>query len=276
MLLLRINGLIITKGNIMRKVQYETDNLLKMFHQRKVLTFDVIGEALGTTVKMTIFRKLKMLSYRSSYSYAGKYYTLDKIAMYDKNGLWSFNRIHFSINGSLMNTIIYLVGCSENGYFASELNKILHVRVQEALFKLYSNQKVYREQIRGEYLYLSVDRWEQQLESRKHLIEAEVEDKELYFVSGYDSAEVRSVLQLFLSTLNEKQRRLYAGFESMKLGRGGDSIMSRITGMNIKTIANGRKELLSHDITTNRIRQEGGGRHALKKNRNIKEDRGVN
>lgn len=164
-----------------------------------------------------------------------------------------------------MNTIIYLVGCSENGYFASELNKILNVRVQEALFKLYSNQKVYREQIRGEYLYLSVDRWEEQLESCKHLIEAEVEDKELYFVSGYDSAEVRSVLQLFLLTLNEKQRRLYAGFESMKLGKCGDSIMSRITGMNIKTIASGRRELLSHDITTDRIRQEGGGRHALKK-----------
>ncbi|MBI4650677.1 hypothetical protein HY745_05210 [Candidatus Desantisbacteria bacterium] len=228
MLLLRIDGLAITKGNIMKKVQYETDKLIKIFHQKKILTFDVIGEALGATVKMTIFRKLKMLSYHSSYSHAGKYYTLDEIAMYDKNGLWSFNRIHFSVNGSLLNTIIYLVNNSENGYFSSELKKILNVRVQEALFKLYSNQKIYRDQIGGEYLYLSVDRWEQQLESRKHLIEAEVENKELSFISGYDSAEVRKVLKLFLSTLNEKQRRLYVGFESMKLGRGGDSIMSRV------------------------------------------------
>ena len=260
----------------MRKVKYETDKLLKMFHQNKVLTFDVIGEVLGTTVKMTILRKLKTLSYHSSYSHAGKYYSLDEIARYDENGLWSFNRIHFSVHGTLINTMIYLIDRSENGYFASELKQILKVRVQEALFKLYSNQKVYRKQIRGEYLYLSIGKWEQQLSRRKHLIEAEVEDKELYFVSGYDAVEVRSVLQLFLSTLNEKQRRLYAGFESMKLGRGGDSIMSRITGMNIKTIANGRKELLSHDITNDRIRQEGGGRHSIKKNRGIKKDRGVN
>ena len=260
----------------MRKIKYETDKLLKMFHQNKVLTFDAIGEVLGTTVKMTIVRKLKTLSYHSSYSHAGKYYSLDEIARYDENGLWSFNRIHFSGKGTLINTILYLIDCSENGYFASELKKILKVRVQEALFKLYSNQKVSRKQIRGEYLYLSIDRCEQQLEKRKHLIEAEVEDKELYFVSGYDSAEVRSVLQLFLSTLNEKQRRLYVGFESIKLGRGGDSIMSRITGMNIKTIAIGRKELLSHNITTDRIRQEGGGRHSIKKNQCIKKDRGVN
>ncbi len=266
MLLLRIYGLPILKGNIMRKVQYKTNRLLKMFQQKKVLTFDVIGNTLGTTVRMTIFRKLKVLSYCSSYSHAGKYYTLHEIASYDEHGLWSFNRIHFSRNGSLMNTIIYLVESSENGYFASEIKKIVKIRVQEALYTLYSNHKVYREQIRGEYLYLSLERWEQQLENRKHFIETGVEDKELFFVTGYDSAEVRSVLRLFLSTLNEKQRRLYAGFESMKLGRGGDAIMSRITGMNIKTIARGREELLSHNITTDRIRREGGGRHSIKKN----------
>jgi hypothetical protein len=260
----------------MRKVKYETDKLLKMFHQNKVLTLDIIAEVLGTTVKMTILRKLKKLSYHSSYSHAGKYYSLNEIARYDENGLWSFNRIHFSVNGTLINTIIYLIDRSESGYFASELKKILKVRVQDTLFKLYSNQKVYRKQINGEYLYLSIGRWEQQFEKRKHLIEAEAGEKELYLVSGYDAAEVRSVLQLFLSTLNEKQRRLYAGFESMKMGRGGDSIMSKITGMNIKTIASGRKELLSHDITNDRIRQEGGGRHSIKKNRGTKKDRGVN
>lgn len=201
-------------------------NYLNCFSKKKVLTFDDISMALGTTVKMTIFRKLKQLSYCSSYSHAGKYYTLNEIPVFDKNGLWSFKRIHFSRNGSLMSTIIYIAGCSENGYFASEIKKILKVRVQEALYKLYLNQRVHREQIGGEYLYLSIGRWEQQL------------------VAGYDSAEVRSVLPLFLSTLKEKQRRLYVGFESIKLGRGGDTIMSRVTGMNIKTIARGREELL--------------------------------
>jgi len=52
----------------------------------------------------------------------------------------------------------------------------------------------------------------------------------------------------------------------MKLGRGGDLILSRITGMNVKTIARGRKELLAHDISPDRIRREGAGRPAIKKN----------
>ena len=76
--------------------------------------------------------------------------------------------------------------------------------------------------------------------------------------------------------LNEKQRRLYVGFESMKLGRSGDLILSRITDMNVKTIARGRKELLSHDISPDRIRREGAGRPAIKKNRSAKSDRKAN
>lgn len=256
----------ILKGNIMRKVQYDTDKLRELFLKKKVLTLGSIKQTLGTTVKMTVFRKLKTFCYRTSYSHAGKYYTLDEIADYDEYGLWSFNRIHFSKNGLLINTTKYLIDSSEKGYFASELKKLLKVRVQEPLLKLYTLQKVHRQQISGAYLYLSVNKWQMQFEKRKQLIEASEAEKNLYFISGFDSTEVRSCLQLFLSTLNEKQRRLYVGFESMKLGRGGDAIMSKITGINVKTIAKGRKELLLHDITPERIRKEGAGRPSFKKN----------
>lgn len=250
----------------MRKARYDADKLKELFFKNKVLTLDSIKEALGTTVKMTAFRKLKVLSYRASYSHAGKYYTLDEIADYDEYGLWTFNRIHFSKNGSLINTIKYLIDSSDKGYFASELKNLLKVRVQEPVLKLYTLQKVYRQQIIGAYLYLSANKWQVQFEKRKQLIEATESEKNLYFIWGFDSIEVRSCLHLFLSTLNEKQRRLYVGFESMKLGRGGDAVMSKITGINVKTIATGRKELLSQDITPERIRKQGAGRPCFKKN----------
>ena len=260
----------------MRTVQYTTKGLVNLFQKKRVLTLVMIKQALGTTVKMTAFRKLKTLSYRTSYSHSGKYYTLDEIARYDEYGLWSFNRIHFSRNGSLIKTIERLIDSAESGHFASELKRTLKVRVQDALFKLHCSQKVNRQQIGGEYLYLSADKWQDQLERRKQLIEANEKEKGLYFQSGFDSPEVRGCLQLFLSVLNEKQRRLYVGFESMKLGRSGDLILSRITGMNVKTIARGRKELLSHDISPDRIRREGAGRPAIKKNRSAKSDRKAN
>jgi hypothetical protein len=229
----------------MRTVQYDPDKLRHLFVIKKVLTLDAIKEALGTSVRMTVFRKLKFLSYRASYSHAGKYYTLDDIATYDTYGLWSFNRIHFSINGSLINTIHYLINSSDKGYFASELNKLLMVRVQEPLLKLYNSQKVRRRQISGQYLYLSIAKWQKQFGKRKKLIEASAENENLYFLSGFDSAETRHCLKLFLSTLDEKQRRLYVGFESMKLGCGGDKLMSKITGINVKTISRGRKAVNS-------------------------------
>ncbi len=68
-----------------------------------------------------------------------------------------------------------------------------------------------------------------------------------------------------MSILNEKQRRLYVGFESIKLGRGGDKKISIISDMDVKTISKGRKELLSNDITFERIREEGAGRPSIKK-----------
>ena len=78
-------------------------------------------------------------------------------------------------------------------------------------------------------------------------------------------ADLRPHLQAFLATLNEKQRRLYAGFESLRLGRGGDTIVAGWTGLNVKTVARGRQELHSGGVSIDRVRAVGAGRPALKK-----------
>jgi hypothetical protein len=51
----------------------------------------------------------------------------------------------------------------------------------------------------------------------------------------------------------------------MKLGHGGDIIIARQIDMNVKTIARGRRELASQQITVDRVRQVGGGAKALEK-----------
>ena len=72
-------------------------------------------------------------------------------------------------------------------------------------------------------------------------------------------------LSLFLSLLNEKQKRLFAGFESLKLGRGGDKRTAIKMGLNVKTVSQGRQELLGKNIDVGRIRRAGAGRPSLKK-----------
>ena len=72
---------------IMNIVRYPTDRLVNLLHEQKVATLPQLKAALGTSVTLTVLRKLAPLDYRSSYSHCGAYYTLDSIAQYDPLGL---------------------------------------------------------------------------------------------------------------------------------------------------------------------------------------------
>ena len=67
--------------------------------------------------------------------------------------------------------------------------------------------------------------------------------------------------------LNEKQRRLYAGLESIKYGRGGDQRLAALLQLNPQTVARGRKELLAQEADSERVRKSGGGRKRTEKKR---------
>ncbi|MEJ2265126.1 MAG: hypothetical protein P8X95_16905 [Anaerolineales bacterium] len=74
-------------------------------------------------------------------------------------------------------------------------------------------------------------------------------------------------MNLFLSRLDEQQRRWYVALESKKMGHGGDVLLSQITGLDVETIRRGRREL-DDDLANrpaNRIRLEGGGRPPVEK-----------
>jgi hypothetical protein len=79
--------------------------------------------------------------------------------------------------------------------------------------------------------------------------------------------QVHHRMNLLLSRMDEQQRRWYAGLESMKIGLGGDILVSQITGLNAETIRRGRQELENdlEDRPADRIRQEGGGRPPVEK-----------
>lgn len=244
------------------KTESRTQELVKVFQSEKVLDLDVIKEIVGTTSRMTVFRKLTKLGYHSSYSHCGKYYTLCSTARFDRNGLWSYGGVHFCIYGSLLETILEFVKQSKTGYFASELEELLHVFVHNALGKLHASGRLLRERIDGHYLYLSPLLVESQFLERKRLLSQAIKSVSK---TRLTQEEINEHRKIFLSGLNEKQRRLYLGLESLKLGHGGDVAMASATGVNVKTVARGRKQLLSKEIDFGRIRRKGAGRPPLKK-----------
>ena len=81
------------------------------------------------------------------------------------------------------------------------------------------------------------------------------------------SQELKAAIILFFSLLDEKQRRLYAGLEAFKLGHGGDCQISEFLGINVHTVARGRRELFAGDVERDRVRKKGGGRKPVEKKR---------
>jgi hypothetical protein len=78
---------------------------------------------------------------------------------------------------------------------------------------------------------------------------------------------MKAAIVLFFSMLDEKQRRLYAGLESLKLGYGGDQRIAAFIGMDPHTVAKGRRELIERDFELDRVRKAGGGRKPVEKKR---------
>ena len=66
--------------------------------------------------------------------------------------------------------------------------------------------------------------------------------------------------------LDEHARRLVAASKAVELGYGGISRVSRACGLSRVTVIKGVEELQASPLASGRIRQEGGGRHALTSN----------
>ena len=72
-----------------------------------------------------------------------------------------------------------------------------------------------------------------------------------------------------MSRLDEQQRRWYAAVEAKRYGRGGITLVRKMTGLDDKTIRRGIEEMGSDltDRPTDRVRIEGGGRPSVEKKR---------
>ena len=147
-------------------------------------------------------------------------YTLDEIARFDELGLWSFRQVWFSRFGTLVSTVEALVVSAEAGYDASELEALVNVEAKQALLSLVRSGRLEREQVSGRYVYLSplAPTRRAQLRARS-VYDAEASRLSLGPGLSVLPEELKAAIVLFYSLLDERQRRLYAGLEAMKVGR---------------------------------------------------------
>jgi len=249
----------------MRSLSFDPKVLRKHLLRHKIATLPELKNALGSMAYLTVFRKLKLLDYLSSYTHRGRYYALRETARFDAAGLWSHDAVWFSRHGTLVATIESFVNQSPRGWFADELADALHAEVQDPLRNLVRGGRLRRSEVAGRFLYTSPDSRQarDQIRTRQTAQSVPlVADASALQVSP---DELKAAILLFYSLLDEQQRRLFAGLESMKLGHGGDSILAEFVGLDPHTVARGRQQLLDQNVTTGRTRRSGGGRSRVEK-----------
>ncbi len=246
----------------------EAERLRALLRAQTIATMPELKAALGTDVDVTVFRKLRELAYHSSYSHRGKYYTLDAIARFDARGLWSCRSVWFSAHETLRRTCEVLVTDAEAGYATDELEQVLHVGVKDPLRTLAGEGRIVRERRAGRFMHFAADaalRKAQVL--ARHVWDTAPSDRSLAATVRVVPDELKAAILLFISLLDEQQRRLYAGLESLKLGHGGDRRVADRLALDPGTVAKGRQQLLAGDVPLDRVRQTGGGRTPLEKQR---------
>jgi len=143
--------------------------LTALFHSRPVADIATLFATLETKSRMSVFRRLSVMGYLTSYTHAGRFYTLMSLPTFDRDGLWCHQGICFSRHGSLKATVPCIVENADAGRTHHELQVRLRVRVHNTLLDLVQEKRIGRETWSAQYLYVSADaaRAEAQLTLRR-------------------------------------------------------------------------------------------------------------
>jgi len=143
----------------------------------------------------------------------------------------------------------------------------LHAEVQQPLRQLVAQQRLARTEVDGQFLYTASEPSprRKQILARRSAQAVPVAVDSAAVLASPD--ELKAAILLFYSLLDEQQRRLFAGLESIRRGHGGDTLLGDFLGLDVHTVARGRQQLLEQNVVPSRTRRAGGGRTSTEKKR---------
>ena len=149
------------------------DALRRWFRSHPCADLEALGRLLRGSSR-TVFRVLARVGYRSSFSHAGRYYTLADRPQFDELGLWFCEDVGFSRVGTLRATLKHLVQQAPAGHTHDELQSLVRLRVHDTLRNLVAAGELGRQVVETLFVYLSTDRpvAKSQLAKRRELLAA--------------------------------------------------------------------------------------------------------
>src|SRR3972149_2780668 len=142
-------------------------SVVKFLEDIKVFTLDHLVSYLSCSLP-TARLKLKQWRTYTSYNQNGRYYALPAVPRFDENGLWHYEKISFSKNGNLRNTLVYLIKTSSSGLTGKEIGNLVRLRPRSFLHHFRNVAGIGREKSEGGYVYFSdeAERYKEQLQNR--------------------------------------------------------------------------------------------------------------
>ena len=132
----------------------ENDVLVKL-RQQKIMTIEQLIQLLQCSA-ITVRRRLKNWETFTSINQNGRYYTLPQVPEFDKNGLWKYQTVLFSVHGNLKQTIIELIRRSPTGLSAVDIAQIIKIPSSSSYFSQIKNSGgIKREKHQGRFIYFS-------------------------------------------------------------------------------------------------------------------------
>jgi hypothetical protein len=196
----------------MSPIEAYLPSLHKLFERKRVAPLAELRRALGVRSRTTVFFALRAAGYFSSYSHAGRYYTLRQIPEFDAHGLWFFGEIRFSKHGTLRATVVVLVREAPAGRTHEELEVLLGLRVHDTLRSLVETRTLGRQRVQSVYVYLDSDpqRAAAQFEERRRTVVALVPEPVYRASPILDPPRVVQVLVTVIQAPKDNARAIAA------------------------------------------------------------------
>lgn len=146
------------------------EQMVRLLKRKKTVDLEALIETLGCS-RRSVFRYLDRMGYLTSFTHAGRHYTLESIAKFDEQGLWFYQGVGFSRYGTLKETAAVQVELTPEGRTHEELHNLLRVRVHNTLLGLVREGRIARERFEDVYLYVNAnpDRAREQIDKRRRL-----------------------------------------------------------------------------------------------------------
>lgn len=132
------------------------EQLIKLFDQKKCWTISDLCQQLNYAA-ISVKRFLKQIGYYSSFTHNSKWYTLDWMPHFDKDGLWFYEGIGFSKHRSLKKTMLHFIEQSRQGLSAKQLADKLLSPGYAVLSHMHKSGMIDRLKTQSGFVYLSID-----------------------------------------------------------------------------------------------------------------------